>query len=260
MTEPVRLVIWDLDETFWKGTLSEGPIALVPETSGIVRELARRGIVSSICSKNDFEQVRSTLQAEDLWDYFIFPSINLEAKGPRINSLIDAVQLRPEAVLFIDDNPSNVEEVRHFNPRVQLAGVDLIPRLLEDPLLAGKPDLGLTRLHQYKALERRKADSASSAGEVSEFLRQSAIRVLILHDLENHLDRIVELVNRTNRLNFTKRRLPQDLQQARTELAEMLQSHEVNAGLLHVADRYGDHGYAGFYLLRNGVELLHFCF
>ena len=94
MTEPVRLVIWDLDETFWKGTLSEGPIALVPETSGIVRELARRGIVSSICSKNDFEQVRSTLQAEDLWDYFIFPSINLEAKGPRINSLIDAVQLR----------------------------------------------------------------------------------------------------------------------------------------------------------------------
>jgi predicted enzyme involved in methoxymalonyl-ACP biosynthesis len=27
MTEPVRLVIWDLDETFWHGTLTEGGIS-----------------------------------------------------------------------------------------------------------------------------------------------------------------------------------------------------------------------------------------
>jgi hypothetical protein len=29
--EPVRLVIWDLDETFWKGTLTEGGITFSPE-------------------------------------------------------------------------------------------------------------------------------------------------------------------------------------------------------------------------------------
>src|ERR1700753_498447 len=138
VTEAVRLVIWDLDETFWEGTLPEGPIAPRPETRTLVTELARRGIISSICSKNDFEQVRTTLQAQGLWDYFIFPSINWEPKGPRVGALIEAIQLRPESVLFIDDNPSNLEEVRHFNPQVRLAGVDLIPRLLDDPALAGK--------------------------------------------------------------------------------------------------------------------------
>ena len=260
MTEPVRLVIWDLDETFWRGTLTEGPISLLPETRGIVTELAHRGIVSSICSRNDFEQVRTTLQAEGLWDYFIFPSINWEPKGPRIDALIEAVQLRPDTVLFIDDNPTNLEEVRHFNPQVQLAGVDLIPRLLDDPLFAGKSDPELSRLHQYKALERRKSDAAISPGGTEEFLRQSGIRVRILYDFEGQLDRVIELINRTNRLNFTKRRLAEDPPRARAELTELLHSHEIQAGLLHVTDRYGDHGYAGFYLLRNGVELLQFCF
>ncbi len=55
--EPVRLVIWDLDETLWKGTLAEGPIRQIPENQAVVKELARRGIVSAICSRNDFESV-----------------------------------------------------------------------------------------------------------------------------------------------------------------------------------------------------------
>ena len=29
MPEEIRLVIWDLDETFWKGTLAEGGISEV---------------------------------------------------------------------------------------------------------------------------------------------------------------------------------------------------------------------------------------
>ena len=260
MTEPIRLVIWDLDETFWRGTLTEGPVAHIPATRAIVTELARRGVVSSICSKNDFEQVRATLEAAGMWDYFVFPSINWEPKGPRIAALIEAAQLRPETVLFIDDNPSNLEEVRHFNQHIQLAGVDLLPRLLDDPLFAGKPDAELSRLRQYKALERRKADATSAPGGLEEFLRRSDIRVRIVYDLEEHIDRIVELINRTNQLNFTKRRLAEDPQEARKQITKLLHSHEIQAGLLHVTDRYGDHGYSGFYLLRNGVELLHFCF
>lgn len=51
--ERVRLVIWDLDETFWKGTLTEGGVTRNDRAAETVVSLARRGIVSSICSKND---------------------------------------------------------------------------------------------------------------------------------------------------------------------------------------------------------------
>ena len=104
--EPIRLIIWDLDETFWSGTLTEGGITYRPEIHDTVVALAHRGIISAICSKNDLAPVRDILQAHGIWDYFVFPSIDWSPKGPRLRALVDALQLRPETIAFIDDNPS----------------------------------------------------------------------------------------------------------------------------------------------------------
>jgi hypothetical protein len=47
MAEPVRLVVWDLDETFWKGSVSEGGMReYVKAHHDTVIELARRGGVA----------------------------------------------------------------------------------------------------------------------------------------------------------------------------------------------------------------------
>ena len=39
LQEPVKLVIWDLDDTFWKGPFSEGDVELVEDHAVVVREL-----------------------------------------------------------------------------------------------------------------------------------------------------------------------------------------------------------------------------
>jgi predicted enzyme involved in methoxymalonyl-ACP biosynthesis len=96
--EPIRLVIWDLDDTFWHGTLAEGGMAYRQDLHDAVITLARRGIISSICSKNDAARVQAELQARLIWDYFVLASIDWTAKGPRLAALIEAVQLRPETV------------------------------------------------------------------------------------------------------------------------------------------------------------------
>ena len=51
VTSPVKLVVWDLDDTFWNGTLSEEAVTPVAENIALVKQLAARGIISSICSK-----------------------------------------------------------------------------------------------------------------------------------------------------------------------------------------------------------------
>ena len=266
MTEAVRLVIWDLDETFWQGTITEGGHRYSQASHDIVIELARRGIMSAICSKNDATPVEKILTQSGIWPYFIFPSIDWTPKGPRVAALIAAVQLRPQSVLFIDDNPSNLNEARQFAPGLQTADETCIAGLLDNPLLRGKDDRALTRLAQYKVLERRRGDEAAAAsqgGGNEAFLRASNIRVRIERDVEAHLDRAVELVNRTNQLNFTKRRLPEAPEQARAALRKLLDHHMVQAGLLEVADDYGDYGYCGFYAAKSdpdGQQLLHFCF
>ncbi len=92
MAEAIRLIIWDLDDTFWRGTLTEGGIAYQRHIHDIVIALARRGIISTICSKNDLAPVRDILQAQGLWDYFVMPSINWEPKGQRIAALAAMVR------------------------------------------------------------------------------------------------------------------------------------------------------------------------
>ncbi len=267
MAEAVRLVIWDLDETFWQGTLSEGGHRYNQSAHDIVIALARRGIMSSICSKNDFAPVRAILEETGIWEYFIFPSIDWEPKGPRIQALIEAVQLRPESVLFIDDNSMNLNEALHFVPGLQTADENFIPTMLDSPLFRGKDDTGLSRLQQYKLMERRHADetvaTAQAGGSNVDFLRGSNIRVRIERDVVRHIDRAVELINRTNQLNFTKSRLPEDPAEARAALMQLLQSHVVQAGLVEVFDNYGNYGFCGFYLTKTGADrstLLHYCF
>jgi FkbH-like protein len=266
MTEAVRLVVWDLDETFWKGTLSEGGIREhVQAHQDIVIELARRGIMSSICSKNDFDAVRAVLQERGLWESFILPSIDWSPKGARLAALVEAVQLRPATVLFIDDNPQNLAEAAACVPGLQVADESIIPTILDSPLFTGKHDPTLTRLRQYKLLERRKADEKAAGRDNAAFLRTCGIRVTVEMDVEAHIDRAVELINRTNQLNFTKQRLPEDPAQARAALREQLRNYGMQAGLIRVVDSYGDYGFVGFYLKSVGnrtrrERLIHYCF
>lgn len=263
LPEPVRLVVWDLDETFWRGTLSEGGIEYRQDLHDVVIVLAQRGIVSSICSKNDEATVRAELERRGLWEYFVFPSISWDPKGPRLAALVEAVQLRAPTVLFIDDNPHNLAEAQHFVAGIQVAGPEILPDLLENPLLRGKDDAALTRLEQYRLLQRRQTEAAS-AGDATDFLRASNITVEIDFDLTRHADRAIELINRTNQLNFCKRRLPEDQDEARAALAALLRDASHSGGILRVHDNYGDYGYCGLYVLRHArgepKSLLQFCF
>jgi len=269
--EAVRLVIWDLDETYWRGTLTEGGIQeYIRDHQDIVIELARRGIMSSICSKNDFNQIAAILTEQGIFDHFIFPSVNWEPKGPRLSRLVEAIQLRPDTVMFIDDNPGNRAEAAAFVPGIQVEDAPFIPTMLNDPRFRGKDDLRLTRLQQYKLLERRKRDEENSSETNEDFLRKCDIRVYIEYDIEPHLDRAIELINRTNQLNYTKQRFPENLADAKDVLRRDSNHFHRQVALVHVADNYGDYGFVGFIMSesmrRTMVEgaanrrLVHFCF
>ena len=64
--------------------------------------------------------------------------------------------------------------------------------MLDSPLFRGKDDSGLSRLKQYRLLERRQTDERASGGDTTDFLRGSNIRISIEHDLEPHIDRAIE--------------------------------------------------------------------
>lgn len=256
LSQAVKLVIWDLDETFWKGTLSEGAIEPIPANIELVHTLAQRGIISSICSKNDFDAAAHKLRALDLWKYFVFPVIQWSPKGPAIKELIERINLRAENVVFVDDNPAHLADAAHHCPGLMCLDS---PRGLTDAIdshvLQGQPDPGLVRLKQYRLLETRASDQQASSLSNIDFLRQSEITVEIRYDIENHLVRIIDLLNRSNQLNFTKVRLVSE--EDRRRFDHQLTAFGFKAGIVLVRDRYGDYGIVGFFMTLSTLKTYH---
>ena len=250
--DKIKLVIWDLDDTLWTGTLSEGEVSMPAQNIQLVNRLTDVGIVNSICSKNDLKPVQKKLSELGILEQFVFASVNWEPKGGRIKQLISDMQLRPANVLFVDDNPSNLEEAKFYCPELMTMLPEGLPDLLHESLKCDKEDLTHNRLNQYRILEEKKEQKKEFSSN-EEFLYSSNIQVTFGQDCIANLQRIHDLVWRSNQLNFTKVRSTQD------ELRELFNDESVECGYVRVADRFGDYGITGFYALKEG-KLIHFCF
>lgn len=250
--DKIKLVVWDLDETFWSGTISEGNVTVPESHRRLLGQLTDIGIVNSICSKNDYAPTMAYIKDAGLADFFVFPSINWNPKGDRLRQLIADMQLRPANVLFLDDNPSNLGEALHFCPELMTGTPDLISRLIQDAAVAEKKDMQHKRLAQYRVLEEKHhARDEYSSNEA--FLYESNIRVEIREDCLSQLERIHDLILRSNQLNFTK------IRSTLQELTALLEEPAIKCGYVSVRDKFGDYGIVGFYALRDR-RLIHFVF
>ena len=253
----IKLVIWDLDETFWNGTISEGEVFVIPDNIKLVENLAKRGIVNSICSKNYEDVVKEEFKKDiynNCFDFFVFNSIDWTPKGPRIAQMISDMQLRDENVLFLDDNLSNLNEVKYFCKNIQTATPDKIADLINNINDIGKDDHELSRLKQYKILEQ-KFISKKSASSNDEFLKSSNIIAVINKNCLEEEERLYELCIRTNQMNFTKNRASKE------ELHSTLTNKNYDCAYIQVNDNFGDYGIVGFYALnKSSNQLEHFVF
>lgn len=252
--DKIKLVIWDMDDTFWNGTLSEGEVTLVNENTELIKKLSDCGIINSISSKNDEEEVLKVLKRQQLEENFVFNDINWNNKGEQIRRKLISMGLRAENVLFIDDNIRNLEEAKYINNGIMTALPDIIPALADYVDKLPKSDMAHKRLARYKILEK-KAAAENYYDSKEAFLYDSDIKVIIRNDCINELDRIEELVSRTNQLNYTK------VRSSRDELLRLVSSDWMDCGYVHVWDKFGDYGIVGFYCVnRQEHKVEHFLF
>ena len=248
----LKLIIWDLDDTFWEGTLTEGGIKKNVQNIELVKRLTDHGIINSICSKNDFEPVKNKLIELDIFNYFVFPSVDWSPKGPRINEMLKDMGLRAENTIFIDDNIVNLNEARHYNPSLTVAEPSFITEISDFFSSKTPGDLDHKRLKQYQVLEK-KTLSKKTYSDNESFLYASNTQVEIKHDCVNQIDRIHELITRTNQLNYTKKRISKEA------LRDLLNDTSIDCGYVTVKDAFGDYGIVGFYALKD-EKIIHFLF
>lgn len=224
--DQVKIVIFDLDNTLWRGQLIEHyqPGMKWPYSDGwplglweAIHHLRRRGIVVSLASKNDEELVRKkwsdAVQPPFIdFDHFISPQISWAPKAEKIQLLLDQLSLTPKSALFIDDNPVEREAVQSAFPSIRVLGNDpfIIRRILLWAPETQVPKRSTESLNREKLLsvhinrenERKKLSR-------HEFLHslKSEINFWKLNDLEHpSYSRVSELVNKTNQFNTNGQR------------------------------------------------------
>lgn len=254
--DKVKLIVWDLDETLWEGIISEGQVTLSETNTLLIKLLTDHGIVNSISSKNDIDPVKEKLEEAGIWDDFVFNSINWSEKGSQIADKLKVMGLRAENTLFIDDNVRNLEEARAVNDGLLTAKPDILPYLYTYFSKLMAKDISHTRLEQYKLLERKTEARTTSEGTSKEqFLYDSNIRLTINRNCLEELDRIHEMVMRTNQLNFTKNRDNKEL------LTRQITNDWNDCAYIKVKDRFGDYGIVGFYCYNTREKVMdHFLF
>jgi len=135
----IKLVVFDLDETLWtmRGYVSEMvlpfkkvdnntlvdargvSLTLFPWVREALSFLKSKGVLIACASYNYFEQAHKALQMLGLIEFFDSLKIELCDKEVLIEQLLKEHNLKPSQVLFIDDNPEWIDDVKyHFDKQI----------------------------------------------------------------------------------------------------------------------------------------------
>ena len=226
-----KLIILDLDNTLWKGTVGEemkeglrmdqsDPIgSIFYEVQRIILNLKCKGFILAICSKNDeelaldalFNSPSSQFNPNDI----VIHRINWEPKSKNIIEICNELNISPKETIFIDDSNYECDEVETNCPEISIIQVPkdiyIYPSLLtSNPLLylgtSTSEDKQRTDLYKKGLLKKELLNRTIEAkGTKEDWLKSLNIELIFTKVTINNinLDRIVQLFNRTNQFNLS---------------------------------------------------------
>jgi len=254
MTDLVKCLIWDLDNTLWRGTLLEDPeVSLSNQIREVIATLDSRGILQSISSKNDHDHAWECLERLGMAEYFVHPQIGWGRKSDSVIKIAEQLNFAHGTIAFIDDQPAERAEVAFHAPEIRCYPADqalALPGLAEfSPKVV--TDDARQRRKMYQASFRRDAARESFAGPDDEFLRSLELVMTIKRADAEDLSRVEELTLRTSQMNAT------GIHYSDETLRGLLTDPDHDVLTVALSDRFGPHGAVGVILLEYHPEIWH---
>ena len=248
----VKCLVWDLDDTLWRGTLAEGDtVRPSEEARALIKTLDGRGILQSIASKNDHDRAWAALEEFGLAEYFVLPQISWGPKSAAVRAIAEGLSFDQGTVAFLDDRATERAEVAFHLPRVRCYPVEDLPGLAA--LLEFNPAHvtadSARRRSMYQAGFQRTAAQDQFAGSDEDFLRTLNLRMGIAHAGESDLARVEELTLRTSQMNAT------GVHYSLETLRQLSADPRHDVLIVTLDDRFGSHGAVGILLLERHAKV-----
>ena len=237
----IKLVVWDADNTLWNGTVyykDKDSVTLKPGTSAALKEITKRGIKNTLCSKNYYKDVEKILDKFEIKKYFDSPEINWGLKSDNIKKLIKKFNVLPSEVCFVDDDAFQRAEVLSQMPDLKVIelGDPLDILSLPEFKLENETEEDKGRVKLLKEQRNREDAEKNNKYDYNKFLKNCDIHMLIRHVEEKDWERVVQLFNRTNDLTTTGNKY--DLE----KLKNSYKNKEMEIIVAELKDKFGDYG------------------
>ena len=265
--DQVKIAIFDLDDTLWRGVLAEDGVGSPYLTEGwpmgvieAVKVLKQRGVLLAIVSKNTEQVVvgawdhifRGLLSIDD----FSVRRINWNSKAENIAEILELTNLLPKSAVFIDDNPVEREVAQAAFPEIRTLGADVynVRRVLlwaPETQVAVVTEESANRTEMVRGQVDREIQRKKQTRP--EFLASLNLRVAARHvdsAEDGAFTRALELINKTNQFNTTGRRWAHE---------EMLALFARGGRLMtySAADRFTDYGLVAVAIVE-GADIVQF--
>jgi FkbH-like protein len=253
-----KCLVLDLDNTLWGGVIGDDGLdgIMLGQGSAVgeafvafqdyCRELSRRGVILAVCSKNDIANARMPFEAHPemllrLDDISVFVA-NWSDKAANLRQIAKQLNIGLDSLVFADDNPAERELVRRELPMVA------VPELGDEPAFYPRiiaeagyfeavtvTEEDRTRATLYAGNRQREASRVQTT-DIGAFLRDLQMQVVWQRFDRMGLQRIVQLINKTNQFNLTTRRATE------AHIEAVMQDTRAFGLQLRLLDRFGDNG------------------
>jgi FkbH-like protein len=199
-----------------------------------------------VCSKNDLDKALAPFERHPEMvlrrDDIVAFHANWRPKPDNLREIAAELNLGLDSLVFVDDNPAEIEIVRRFTPEVAtlLLGPDPADyvgqledaRFFESRTLTAE-DAQRTRQYQRQA---RAEVLLASATDMDAYLASLEMVATVRPFRPADVPRIAQLINKSNQFNLTTRR------RSEAEVQRLVGDPEHVTFSIRLADRFGDHG------------------
>jgi len=252
-----KCLVLDLDNTLWGGVIGDDGlhgITIGKETAlgeayvdfqRYVKELKQRGIILAVCSKNNEDTAKKGLGHQDnllSCDDMTAIKANWNPKYQNIREITEEINIHPDSLVFFDDNPverdavaSQVQEV--IVPDIGNDIVQYIDYLDKNGYFETAHLTGDDRQRTaYYQNEKHRSVAKAGFDNYQDFLYSLEMEAEIKCFKPVYLERITQLINKTNQFNLTTKRYTL----AEIESVAKNDQHLTLYGRL--TDKFGDNG------------------
>jgi FkbH-like protein len=266
-----KCLVLDLDNTLWGGVVGDDGVENLIlgrdhpvgeaylDFQRYVKDLKRRGVILAVCSKNDLENAKEGFSHPDsvlkLEDFSAFKA-NWSPKPDNIREIAAELNIGLDSMVFVDDNPAERALVANQLPEVATPEVGSDVSRYAEILEADRyfelhkvVEEDLKRSAYYDSNAQRSSFQAAFS-DYDEFLASLEMKAEIAPFSPVYLERITQLINKTNQFNLTTKRYTIAEVEAIAQDAAFVTLHG------RLADRFGDNGLVSVLIGRTEGETL----